>query len=100
MNLLLTRQQFQGNAVHGVLQLPSLSGEGPGVRLVTDMVLKYLYRDKIVEVIQHDSIPYPVEVPIEVEKPIPRFYVNCTIGFWLLIIGIIIFIAKRLYLYR
>ena len=35
MNLILTRQQFQGNAVHGVLQLPSLSGEGPGVRFPT-----------------------------------------------------------------
>ena len=100
MNLLLTRQQFQGNAVHGVLQLPSLSGEGPGVRLVTDMVLKYLYRDKIVEVIQHDSIPYPVEVPIEVPTPIPRLYRTCTVGFFLLFLALLAYIALRLYLRR
>ena len=67
---------------------------------MTDTVLKYLYRDKVVEVIQHDSIPYPVEVPIEVEKPIPRFYKNCTLAFWLIIIGFILYIAARLYLRR
>ena len=63
---------------------------------------RWHFRDRTdtITVTLRDSIPYPVEVPIEVEKPIPRFYVNCTIGFWLLIIGIIIFIAKRLYLYR
>ena len=66
------------------------------MRLVTDTVLKYLYRDKIVEVIQHDSIPYPVEVPIEVEKPIPRFY---RISAWFMVLSIlclILYILLRL----
>lgn len=42
------------------------------------------YRDRIVAhtdtvcVVRRDSIPYPVEVPIEVAKPIPRFYRTCT----------------------
>ena len=53
-----------------------------------------------ITVTQHDSIPYPVEVPIEVEKPIPRFYKNCTLGFFLLLIALIAFIALRLYLRR
>lgn len=67
---------------------------------MTDTVLKYLYRDKVVEVIQHDSIPYPVEVPIEVAKPIPRFYKNCTAGFFLIILCIILYVFLRIYLRR
>lgn len=53
-----------------------------------------------ITVTQHDSIPYPVEVPIEVAKPIPRIYIRCTLGFFLLLIALIAFIALRLYLRR
>ena len=57
-----------------------------------------------ITVIQHDSIPYPVEVAIEVEKPVPRFYRISTIAFWLLTAGILLLllwrIAKAVYLRR
>lgn len=74
----------------------------------TDSIVK----EKIVEVEVHDtvtnhtrdSVPYPVEVPIEVPTPVPRFYRNCTIGFWLIILGFVLYwairIAKALYLHR
>lgn len=71
-----------------------------------------VYVEKIHEVEVHDtvtnttrdSVPYPVEVPIEVPTPVPRFYRNCTIGFWLIILGFVLYwairIAKALYLHR
>lgn len=53
-----------------------------------------------IRITRHDSIPYPVEVPVEVPKPIPKFYRSCTVGFFLILIAIIAFIALRLYLRR
>ena len=53
-----------------------------------------------IRVTRHDSIPYPVEVPVEVPAPIPRLYRSCTVGFFLILIAIIAFIALRLYLRR
>ena len=53
-----------------------------------------------IRITRHDSIPYPVEVPVEVPAPIPRFYRSCTVGFFLILIAIIAFIALRLYLRR
>ena len=53
-----------------------------------------------IRITRHDSIPYPVEVPVEVPAPIPRLYRSCTIGFFLILIAIIAFIALRLYLRR
>lgn len=53
-----------------------------------------------ITVTQHDSIPYPVEVPIEVEKPIPRFYRTCTAGFFLIILCLIWYVFLRIYLRR
>ena len=53
-----------------------------------------------ITVTRHDSIPYPVEVPVEVPAPIPRLYRSCTVGFFLILIAIIAFIALRLYLRR
>ena len=53
-----------------------------------------------IPVTRHDSIPYPVEVPVEVPAPIPRLYRSCTVGFFLILIAIIAFIALRLYLRR
>ena len=57
------------------------------------------YTDTI-RITRHDSIPYPVEVPVEVPAPIPRLYRSCTVGFFLILIAIIAFIALRLYLRR
>ena len=53
-----------------------------------------------IRITRHDSIPYPVEVPVEVPAPIPRLYRSCTVGFFLILIAIIAFIALRLYLRR
>lgn len=53
-----------------------------------------------ITVTQHDSIPYPVEVPIEVAKPIPRFYRTCTLGFFLILLCIILYVLLRIYLRR
>ena len=53
-----------------------------------------------IRITRHDSIPYPVEVPVEVPVPIPRLYRSCTVGFFLILIAIIAFIALRLYLRR
>ena len=49
-----------------------------------------------IRITRHDSIPYPVKVP----APIPRLYRSCTVGFFLILIAIIAFIALRLYLRR
>ena len=55
------------------------------------------YRDK--EVIKHDTI-YQVQKETEVvtEKFTPPFYKNCTIGFWVLIVGIVLVIAAKIYI--
>ena len=53
-----------------------------------------------IRITRRDSIPYPVEVPVEVPAPIPRLYRSCTVGFFLILIAIIAFIALRLYLRR
>ncbi len=53
-----------------------------------------------ITVTQRDSVPYPVEVPVEVPTPIPRFYKNCTIGFFLLLLAILAYIANRFYHHR
>ena len=53
-----------------------------------------------IRITRHDSIPYPVEVPVEVPASIPRLYRSCTVGFFLILIAIIAFIALRLYLRR
>ena len=53
-----------------------------------------------IRITRHDSIPYPVEVPVEVPVPIPRLYRSCTVGFFLILIARIAFIALRLYLRR
>lgn len=64
------------------------------------------YRDRLiaehdtVRITQRDSIPYPVEVPVEVEKPVPRLYKWSAIGFWVILLGIIFYIAIRLRLKR
>ena len=53
-----------------------------------------------IAVTQHDSIPYPVEVPIEVEKPIPRVY---RYSLWFVILFLLYWlfrIAKAVYLRR
>lgn len=49
----------------------------------------------IVKIVGHDSIPYPVEVPVEVEKPVPRFYIHCTIGFFMFILVLLTSIVIR-----
>ena len=36
--------------------------------------LRYLSLHDTICIVERDSIPYPVEVPIEVEKPVPRVY--------------------------
>ena len=53
------------------------------------------YRDK--EVIKHDTI-YQVQKETEVvtEKFTPPFYKRCTIGFWVLIVVIVLVIAAKI----
>lgn len=80
------------------------------IRLATDTVYidrwHTCYRDRVIEtrdtlkVVQRDSIPYPVEVPIEVEKPVPRFYRHSTLAFWLLCLALLAYLSLRLYLRR
>jgi len=43
----------------------------------------------------HDSIPVIQEVPV-VTNEVPKFYRNCTIGFWIIIVLIILYIAWRI----
>lgn len=50
--------------------------------------------DRTTDIAHGDSIPYEVEVPVEVPYT-PPFYKNCTIGFWLLLLIIIGSIAIR-----
>lgn len=45
-----------------------------------------LQRHDTLTLVQRDSISYPVEVPVEVEKPIPRFYIVCTIALWVIVL--------------
>ena len=51
---------------------------------------RYLSQHDTVRVVERDSVPYAVEVPVEVEKPVPRFYKGCTIGFWILILATVL----------
>ena len=57
------------------------------------------YRDR--EVLKHDTI-YQVQKETEVvtEKYTPPFYKRCTIGFWVLLFLIILFIAAKVYFRR
>lgn len=47
-------------------------------------VEKWHYRSgrDTIRFICHDSIPYPVNVPVEVKTPVPRFYTCSTLLFW------------------
>lgn len=50
--------------------------------------------------VQHDSIPYPVEVVREVPAPIPRWYKGCAWFAILFILYWLLRIAKAVYLRR
>ena len=49
---------------------------------------------------RHDSIPYPVEVPVEVAKPIPKFYRFAAWFTILTIVFLILYVFLRIYLRR
>lgn len=59
-----------------------------------DTIYEYRWRDKIVEVMKTDSVPYPVEVEKQV-RYIPGFYKWSTWVCWLLIAAFIIYVACR-----
>lgn len=50
--------------------------------------------------IQHTDTLRLIETRIKTQKEVPRFYRTCTLGFFLLLIAIIAFIALRFYLRR
>lgn len=58
------------------------------------------HRDSIVEshdtirIVVRDSIPYPLEVPVNIPYT-PPFYKNCTTGFWILLLIIVAIIILR-----
>lgn len=54
------------------------------------------WREKIVE--RHDTITDTVQLPPQ--KYIPRFYKDCTVGFWVLLIFLIVLIALLILLRR
>jgi len=56
---------------------------------------KYAYKDKVVETYIHDSIPYPVEVPVQVRQRngYDRF---TSWGFWILLALLLLAIAWRI----
>lgn len=57
-------------------------------------------RDSIVEshdtirIVVRDSIPYTLEVPVNIPYT-PPFYKNCTTGFWILLLIIVAIIILR-----
>ena len=57
-----------------------------------DTIYKVKYKDKIVEKIVQDSIPYPVEVqvPVRYRSGYDKF---CSWGFWILVIVILLRLA-------
>ena len=58
---------------------------------------RYLSQHDTIRIVERDSVPYAVEVPVEVEKPVPRFYKGCTIGFFALLLGgVILFLLSRI----
>lgn len=54
------------------------------------------WREKIVE--KHDTIDNTVQLPPE--KYVPRFYKDCTIGFWVLLVFLILLITLLILLRR
>jgi len=57
---------------------------------------EYKNKDKSDTICVRDSIPYPVEVPV-IKKEVPPFYKNCTWGFFILILLIILYILWRIF---
>ena len=53
-----------------------------------------------IRITRHDSIPYPVEVPVEVAKPIPKFYRFAAWFTILTIVFLILYVFLRIYLRR
>lgn len=53
-----------------------------------------------ITVTRHDSIPYPVEVPVEVAKPISKFYRFAAWFTILTIVFLILYVFLRIYLRR
>ena len=47
--------------------------------------------------IQHTDTLRLIEARVKTQKEVPKFYKWCTFGFWLMIIGIILYIILRLY---
>lgn len=59
------------------------------------------YRDREVARIIHDSVPSRVLPAEQQDSDRPgRFYRNCTIGFWLLLLALLAYIIIRIYLRR
>lgn len=53
-----------------------------------------------IRITRHDSIPYPVEVPVEVAKPIPKFYRFAAWFTILTIVFLILYVFLRIYFRR
>ena len=65
-----------------------------------DTILKFKFKEKIVESITVDSVPYPVEVEVPV-KYVPAYYKRVSTGFWILLAIIVIIVgwkAVKIYL--
>lgn len=65
-----------------------------------DTIFKFKFKEKIVESITVDSVPYPVEVEVPV-KYVPAYYKRVSTGFWILLAILVIIVgwkAVKIYL--